>query len=37
MFQICVPDQKIQGKKPTNIFETFSKCNDQEHQNTQYS
>jgi hypothetical protein len=33
MFQICVLDQKIQEKNRRYVFEFFSKCNDQEHQN----
>jgi len=37
MFQICVPNQKLQGKKQALCFETLKKCNDYEHQNTQYS
>jgi hypothetical protein len=28
MFQICVSDQKVQGKKKRYILETFFKCND---------
>ncbi len=37
MFQICVPNQKIQGKKQMLHSWIFFKCNDWEHQNTQYS
>ncbi len=37
MFQICVPNQKSSRKKKCYVLETFSKCNDYEHQNTQYS
>jgi hypothetical protein len=37
MFQICVIDQNVQGKNKVYILETFFKCNDKEHQNTQYS
>ncbi len=37
MFQICVIGQKIQEKNQRYIPETFFKCNDYEHQNTQYS
>jgi hypothetical protein len=37
MFQICVPNQKVQRKKiGSYVFQFFSKCNDEEHQNTQY-
>ncbi len=38
MFQICGPDQKVQRKEShCYILEFFSKCNDWEYQNTQYS
>jgi hypothetical protein len=36
MLQICVPNQKVQKKNRYYVFETFLKCNDYEHQNTQY-
>ncbi len=36
MFQICVLDQKLKEKNKIYVLETFSKCNDKEHQNTQY-
>jgi hypothetical protein len=37
MFQICVPNQKVKGKVAIcYIPKTFFKCNDWEHQNTQY-
>jgi hypothetical protein len=28
MFQICVLEQKVQGKKQHYVLETFSKCNE---------
>lgn len=28
MFQICVPEQKVQGKIQRYVFETFYKCNE---------
>jgi hypothetical protein len=37
MFQICVIDQKFKRKNQRYIPKTFFKCNDYEHQNTQYS
>jgi hypothetical protein len=35
MFQICVLDQKVQGKESTSR-KTYLKWNDYEHQNSQY-
>ncbi len=38
MFQICVPNQKVQRKMTMHyIPKTFSKFNDYEYKNTQYS